>query len=292
MKKFVLTALAALIALPVMAEDINETIDAADDGHVHISNIAGSVTVTGWDRDSVAVTGTLGRNVNELILKRNGDKVTIKVEVPHNRGRGIDSDLNISVPKDSSLDIGTVSANIDVTEVMGEQSLQAVSANIDTEYFGGEVDASTVSGDVEVSGNGADGEVNASTVSGSVTVFRASGRVSAESVSGQVTVDEGSFERAELGSVNGRVTFTGELQDGGKMDVETVNGSVNIEFTNKVSGRFDISTLNGSIRSCDGPEAQRTSKYGPGWELEYEIGDGDSRVDVSTVNGSVSVCSQ
>lgn len=292
MKKYVTAVLATLIALPVMAEDINETIDAADDGHVHVSNIAGSVSVTGWDRDTVAVTGTLGRNVEELIFERNGDKVIIKVKVPRKGGRGIDSDLNISVPKDSSLDVGTVSADIEVTGVTGEQGLQAVSGNIDTEYFGEDVDVGAVSGDIEIAGNGADGDVSASTVSGSVTVFRASGRVNAESVSGRVTVDEGSFKRAELGSVNGRVTFTGELQDGGKMEVDTVNGSVNIEFTNVVSGRFDIDTLNGAIRSCNGPKAQRSSKYGPGWELEYETGDGDSRIDVSTVNGSVSVCSK
>lgn len=292
MKRFLLAALAVLITQPVMAEDINKTIDAEDDGHVHVSNIAGSVTVTGWDRDAVAVSGTLGRNVEELIFERNGDKVIIKVKVPRNGGRGIDSDLDIKVPKDSSLDVGTVSADIEVTGVTGEQGLQAVSANIATEYFGEDVDVGAVSGDIEVTGNGADGEVSASTVSGSVTVFRASGDINAESVSGRVTVDEGSFDRVELGSVNGRVTFTGELQDGGRMEVETVNGPVNVEFTNEVSGRFDIDTLNGSIRSCKGPKAQRTSKYGPGWELEYEIGDGDSRVDISTVNGSVSVCSK
>ncbi|MCH9695155.1 MAG: DUF4097 domain-containing protein [Gammaproteobacteria bacterium] len=292
MNKYMTMALATLVSLPVMADDINETINAEDDGHVHVSNIAGSVTVTGWDREMVSVTGTLGRNVDELIIERHGDKVVIKVKVPRHGGRGIDSDLNISVPRDSSLDVGTVSADIEVTEVTGEQGLQAVSGNISTEYFGEDVEVGAVSGDVEVSGNGADGDVSASTVSGSVTVFRASGRIDAESVSGRVTVDEGSFDRAELGSVNGRVTFEGELQDGGKMEVETVNGSVNIDITNRVSGRFDIDTLNGSIRSCNGPKAQRTSKYGPGWELEYEIGDGDSRVEVSTVNGSVSVCSK
>jgi len=292
MKKYLLATLAALLTLPAMAEDIDKTIDAADDGHVHISNISGSVTVTGWDRDSVAVTGTLGRNVEELIFERNGDKVKIKVEVPRRGGRGIDSDLNINVPKGSSLDIGTVSAHIEVTEVSGEQGLHAVSGNIATEYFGEDVSAESVSGDVEVSGNNADGEVEASTVSGSVTVFRASGSVSAESVSGRVTVDEGSFERAELGSVNGRVSFGGELRDGGRLEIETVNGPVIIKFTNDVSGRFDIDTLNGAIKSCDGPKAKRTSKYGPGWELEYETGDGDSRVDVSTINGGVSICSK
>lgn len=289
-KTIIATSLALLLTATAFAEEVDRTIDASSDGHIDVSNISGSVTVHGWTRNSVEVTGTLGRNVEELILERDGDKVLIKVKVPRRGGRGIESDLRISVPQNSSLDVGAVSADIEVTDITGEQSLHTVSGDVTTEFSGGDMSAESVSGDVEVSGNNADGEVNASTVSGDVTLFRVSGKVEAESVSGDVVVDEGSFERAELGTVNGEIVFQGELRDGGKLSVETVNGSVDIDFVGDVSARFSVDTFNGGINNCFGPKAERTSKYAPGWELEFSEGDGSGRVEVSTMNGRVSIC--
>lgn len=290
MKKLTAIFLGALFALPVMAEDVDETIDAAADGHVHVSNIAGEVTISGWSRNEVEVTGELGRNVEKLILERDGDKITIKVKVPRKGGHGIDSDLHIQVPQGSSIDVGTVSADIDVEEVRGEQSLNTVSGDVSSEADGSDISAESVSGDVEVSGQNKNTEIHAGTVSGDVTVFRAGGVVVAGSVSGDVVVDEGSFQRASLETVNGEIIFHAALRDGGKLQAETVNGDVDVEFADEVSGRYDIDTFNGNIRNCYGPKASRTSKYTPGWELSFEIGDGDARVTVSTLNGDISIC--
>ena len=290
MKRLTAILLGTLMALPVMAEEIDRRIDAAADGHVHVSNIAGEVTISGWSRNEVEVTGELGRNVEELIVERDGDKITIKVKVPRNSGRGIESDLHIQVPEASSIDVGTVSADIDVTEVQGEQSLSTVSGDVDTEADGSDVSAESVSGDVEVSGQGKDIEMRASSVSGDVALFRGGGVVAVGSVSGEVTVDEGSFERAELETVNGEIIFHAELANGGKLQAETVNGDVDIEFAKKVEGRYDVDTFNGNIHNCFGPKAERTSKYTPGWELSFQEGDGNARVTVSTLNGDISIC--
>ncbi len=291
MKNLVTTILACLLTLTAFAdEEVERSLGAAADGHIDVSNIAGSVLVNGWNRNTVEVTGTLGRNVEELVFERDGDTINIKVKVPKSSGRGIESDLRISVPRNSSLDIGTVSADIDVSDVSGEQSLHSVSGDIETEYTGAELSAESVSGDVEISGNRVEGEVVASTVSGDVTLFRVSGNVEAESVSGSVVVDEGSFERAELGTVNGEIVFQGELQKGGRLTIDTVNGGVDVDFVGTVSAKFEIDTLNGGIRNCFGPKAERTSKYAPGWELEFTEGSGDGRVEISTMNGGVRLC--
>lgn len=291
MKKLVTTILACLLTFPALAdEDVERSLDAAADGHIDVSNIAGSVTVNGWNRNTVEVTGTLGRNVDELIFERDGDRINIKVKVPRNGGRGIESDLRISVPKNSSVDIGTVSADIDVSDISGEQSLHSVSGDIETEYTGADMTAESVSGDIEISGNRAEGEVRASTVSGDVTMFRVSGNIEAGSVSGSVIVDEGSFERAELSTVNGEIVFQGGLKKGGRLTIETVNGGVDVDFVGDVSAKFEIDTFNGGIRNCFGPKAERTSKYAPGWELEFTEGAGNGRVEISTMNGGVRLC--
>ena len=290
MKKLSIAILTCLLTATGYAEEVDRTVDAADDGYVKVSNISGSVTVQGWNRSAVEVTGTIGRNVEELIVERDGNKVLVKVKVPRKGGRGIDSDLYINVPENSSLDIGTVSADIDVSDINGEQSLHTVSGDVNTEYTGADMKAESVSGDVEISGNGADGETEASTVSGDVTLFRVSGEVEAESVSGDVIVDEGSFRRAELGTVNGEIIFHAKLRDESKLSADTVNGDIDIEFVGDVSARIEIDTFNGAIRNCFGPKAERTSKYAPGWELEFTEGDGKGDVAISTMNGRVGLC--
>jgi len=290
MRRLTAMFLSALVAFPAMAEEVDKRLDAASDGHVDISNIAGSVTVNGWSRNEVEVTGTLGRKVEELIFERNKDKITIKVKVPKKGGRGIDSDLHINVPENSSIDVGAVSADIEVEEVKGEQRLHTVSGDVATESTGSDVMAESVSGDIEVEGEKDNGETEASTVSGDVTLFRVSGTVAAESVSGDVIVDEGAFSRADLSTVNGDLIFQSELRKDGKLSAETVNGDVDIELVGKVSAKIDVSTFNGRIDNCFGPKAERTSKYAPGWSLSFTEGDGEGRIDISTMNGGVSIC--
>ncbi len=294
MNKFISKILAIVIgvmlALTVRAEDINESIDAAANGEVEIINISGSIEVSGWSKSSVQVTGDLGTNVEELIVERNGDKVLIKVKVPRSSHNNIATDLIVSVPSASSIDVSAVSADIDVDGVGGEQSLHTVSGDVTTEADGSDVSAATVSGDVDVSGASKDTEITATTVSGDVTLTDVGGAVTAEVVSGDIDIDGGSFDRVSTISVNGEITFVGELRGDGKLTVETINGDVDIQFDGKVSAKFDIDTFNGDINNCFGPEAERTSKYAPGWELSFTEGDGDGRVIMSSLNGDMDIC--
>lgn len=278
------------VATTAAASEVDESIDAAADGHVDIINISGSIEVYGWSKDSVEVTGELGEKVEELILERNGDKVLVKVKVPRNNSNNISSDLTIRVPAGSSIDVSTVSADITSEDVEGEQMLHTVSGDVEAQAADSDVSAQSVSGDVDVTGDGSDIEAHANTVSGDVTIIDVSGAVEAEAVSGDILIRDGSFERAALNSVNGSIDFQAELINGGKLVVETVNGDVDVQFAGDVSARFDIDTFNGDINNCFGPKAERTSKYTPGWELSFTEGDGDGRVTITTLNGDVDMC--
>ena len=283
---------AGMISMPVVAdEQVNQTIDAADDGYVEIFSTSGTIEVIGWSKDSIEITGTLGDSVEELIVERDGDEVLIRVEVPNRHWGDIDADLVIKVPEDSSIEVSGVSTDIEIEDVLGEQSLSSVSGDIEVSGAADDVEAESVSGDVEIEGNSADGSFEGATVSGDVSVKGMSGSVDVESVSGDVDVIGGSYEQAYFETVNGDQRFHAELTQDGDLSMESVNGSVDIEFTAPItSARFDIETFNGSIRNCFGPDPERTSKYSPGLELSFTIGDGDARIDIETLNGSVSVC--
>jgi DUF4097 and DUF4098 domain-containing protein YvlB len=290
MKRVLSLVFGISLAGSVIAGEVKETIDASPDGQVDIVNIAGSVEVLGWSNNSVEVTGTLGDKVEELILERNGDRVLVKVKVPRNSHGKISSELVIRIPKKSSVEVSTVSADIDVEGVAGEQSLQSVSGDIDTEAGEHDIACESVSGDIEIAGKSNDAETSAGTVSGDISLSNISGAVEAETVSGDVTIDGGSFDRAAAESVNGDIQFLADLRKGGKLAVESVNGDVDIDFSGDVSAEFDIETFNGDIDNCFGPDAERTSRYAPGLELSFEADGGDGRVDISTLNGDIDIC--
>lgn len=294
MKKIAYIVIGALLVSTAAAEDIDRTQNADKDGKVDISNLAGSVEVVGWKRNEIEVTGELGDDVEELIFEVSGKQTTIKVRAPERSWgkKDVSSELLIKVPLGSALDISTVSADIDVEGVHGEQDLQSVSGDITSEGFTADLSAETVSGDVDVDGDGKDGDWRLSSVSGDVSANDISGEVDVEVVNGDVEISAGSFGRVKLETVNGDIVFNGSLRQTGRMDIETVNGSVEVEFVGSVSAEFGIETFNGRIRNCFGPKAERTSKYAPGWELTFTEGDGEGRVSIETLNGSLSLCKE
>jgi DUF4097 and DUF4098 domain-containing protein YvlB len=279
-----------LLATATQAADVNETIDAAADGHVDISNVAGTIEVYGWSKSSVEVTGDLGEKVEELVLERDGDRVTVKVKVPKHSSGKISSDIVVRVPQGSSIEVSGVSSDIEVEDILGKQGLHTVSGDVTTQAASANLEAVSVSGDIEVDGDRKDTETFANTVSGDVTLFGLSGEVKAVAVSGDVTIDEGSYDRASIETVNGDLFFLAELRKGGKLGVETINGDVEIELGSDVSAEFEIDSFNGDIENCFGPKAERTSKYAPGWELNFTEGGGEGSVTISTLNGDIHIC--
>ncbi len=292
MKHLILIVVGCLLFSTSNARDVNESLAADAKGHVAISNLAGSVKVTGWSRKTVEITGSLGDDVEELIFDRDGDEIIIKVKAPdRRRGRSdITSKLTIHVPKGSSIEVATVSADIAVEGVQGEQELLSVSGEIETQSFAADIVAESVSGDIDVQGDGKNTESEFASVSGDITAENLAGNVAVESVSGEAVIAGGSFDRARIETVSGDIAYRATLRKDGKLQVETINGRVTIDFVGDVSARFDIDTFNGDIDNCFGPKAHRTSRYAPGMELSFTEGDGNGRVIISTFNGDLTIC--
>ena len=78
----------------------------------------------------------------------------------------------------------------------------------------------------------------------------------------------------------------------GRVTFDDVAGIDEAMFSNKVSARFEVETFNGDIDNCFGPQAERSSRYSPGLELSFTVGDGDSEVSIETLNGDVSICNK
>lgn len=295
MKRLILASACLLLAATASAEDINEKLDASADGKVEIYNTAGSVTVEGWSQNVVEVTGTLGEEVDEFIFERKDDTVLVKVKPikgKNSGGRSTSSHINVRVPQQSSIEAVTISAEIDVEGVRGEQELQSVSGNVTTQVFAAEVEVETVSGRIDVVGSGEDIEAELTTVSAGIAVRDLSGVIDMESVNGKLEIGGGSFSDVAMETVNGKIDFNSNLRDGGDLDIETVNGKVVVNFVGSLSADVDVNTFNGRIDNCFGPKPERTSEYAPGWELSFTEGGGEGSVNIATLNGGVKLCKE
>jgi DUF4097 and DUF4098 domain-containing protein YvlB len=287
-------AIALLVAtLPLAAlagTPINKLTVADPTGTVEISNTAGTVTVTGWDRNEVEVTGELGKGTERLDFTK-ADKITrIKVVLPNRSNNVEDTDLIVKVPATSLVSVNTVSADIGVQGVRGTQRLQSVSGEMRTEASGEDIECRTVSGDVNIAGSGRKGLVSITTVSGDATATRLAGEVNGSTVSGNLTLGVGETSRSRLRSTSGDLTLQGSLAADARLDIESISGDVRLDLVGKTGADFDVASFSGDIRNCFGPQPVRTDEYAPGKEWRHQEGDGSARVRIKTLSGDVSVC--
>jgi DUF4097 and DUF4098 domain-containing protein YvlB len=283
--------LAATLPLAAFAgTPINKLTAADPTGTVEISNTAGTVTVTGWDRNEVEVTGELGKGTERLDFTT-ADKITrIKVVLPNRSHNVEDTDLIVKVPATSLVSVNTVSADIGVQGVRGTQRLQSVSGEMRTESSGEDIECRTVSGDVNIAGSGRKGLVSITTVSGDATATRLAGEVNGSTVSGNLTLGVGETSRSRLRSTSGDLTLQGSLAADARLDIESISGDVRLDLVGKTGADFDVASFSGDIRNCFGPQPVRTDEYAPGKEWRHQEGDGSARVRIKTLSGDVSVC--
>jgi DUF4097 and DUF4098 domain-containing protein YvlB len=284
---------AVLSAVAMTAEagtPVSQRLAVDPTGSVEVANTAGTVKITGWDRNEVEVTGELGEGTERLDFATE-DKVTrVKVVLP-NRGHNVrGTDLVISVPAASRVAVNTVSADIWVRGVNGAQRLVSVSGDVHTEAGVQDVECRTVSGDVTVDGSAKKGLLTINTVSGDAKALKVAGEVNANTVSGNVTLGLGLTSRSRVRSTSGDLTLATLLAPDGKLDVESISGDVRLDFVGTVDAEFDVSSFNGEIRNCFGPKPVSTSEYTPGRELRFREGQGAAWVRIKTMNGDISVC--
>lgn len=272
------------------AEQISKTLAADARGEVEIVNVAGSVEVSTWGRNEVRVEADLGSGVERLDFRKDGSRTYIKVVLPRmSKGRGA-SYLVVTVPRDSSLIVNTVSAEQRITGVRGSQRLQAVSGSIETEFGPGDVELKTVSGDIEARGREGKGLVRATTVSGDLQIHKAGPELDLNTVSGDMLVTLDRLDRGRIKTTNGDLDLTTTLGAGARLDAEAINGDLTFKLRGRINAEFDIETFNGDIENCFGPKPSRSREYGPGNELHFIEGKADARVRIKTLNGSVNLC--
>lgn len=270
--------------------EVNRTLEAAANATIEIENTSGEITIRGWDRNEVSVSGWIGDDVEELVVEGGRNSIVIEVEIEGGRGwrsRDTDADLEIMVPRGARLEVETVSASIDVTDFDGRLEAESVSGGIDVSGTLNLAELETVSGSIEMIG--ANTRTSAESVSGSIRIEGAADRVEATTVSGRVEVEAGEIHRGDFESVSGSVSVECSLSPEARLEAGSHSGNVTVTLPGDLSASFEATSFSGSIDNDFGPEAERTSKWVPSKSLEFTTGGGDAEVILETFSGNIRI---
>jgi hypothetical protein len=250
---------------------------------IRVYNLTGSVTVRGWNRDSIAVRGSLGKG-DEIHMggTRSGMKMFIE---------GIDdrnpapADIELMVPARAKVWIKTATAGIDVKDVSGSLDLYVVSGDIRVTGNPADVNAEAIDGSITISGSPE--WVRAKSASGNVTFNGSTSDITATTVSGKISLDGKQFEKVKAESVTGDVKFSGAIDRAGIASFDSHSGAVIISLPSRSGADLDAVSIAGAISNQLTSAKPRAGKYGRGAELVGEVNGGGARIVVRSFKGLI-----
>ena len=206
---------------------------------------SGSVRLTGWDRDSVHVSGLLAPGeswVNRLV----NDTVRMRAEgMP--RGLAAPSELEIFVPRTSTLVVRAAAASLVVRDVDRDVDVATAAGNLLVEAVGGGVRAETMQGTLTIIGPNP--RVQASTASGvmlvSVPYDTINGVVHQRRAVGAVAPPQAPFGTVVLRSVSGSITFDAPQVDSAL--VQNVRGDTRVNAEPSAGGSLRVESHVGLV---------------------------------------------
>jgi hypothetical protein len=287
-----LALLASPWPLAYAATSVDEHRPANPQGAVEIDNVAGLIDVQGWDKSEVAVTGTIGKDVERVDVTGDGNRTSIRVLLPKgmhwNMNEG-EAHLVIHVPTNSSVSASMVSSDLKISAVHGALELRTVSGNISGDG-GGDLRANDVSGDIRFTAMAAK-RIEVKAISGSIVLTGGNTDIEATTVSGDVRLTLGTVSHARFKSVSGGLSATLAAAADAQIDGESVSGDIRLDFAGEPAADFDVQTLSGDIENCFGPKPVEP-RHGPGKRLTFKTGDTSARVHLTSNSGEVRLCTR
>lgn len=253
---------------------------------------SGSVRVIGWDRDSLAITGSVpagnrfeaayGAGFRAAKLFVDADREPALGGKPPAPGKPLA--LEVRVPKGCRLWIKGGGVDIDVTGITGGLDLNVVSGQIRVVGSPRELNAEAMDGRIDI--DGAVAWVRAKTAGGPITLRGNGEDVALTSVSGDVTAS-GTYARGRFETVTGGIRFDGGVEPAGALSFDSHSGAVELRVPRMLGADYDVSTISGTIvneLTAARPVAARDMRAR---ELGFTTGSGGAHVAIRTFKGTV-----
>ena len=281
-----LAALLAATPLPAQ-EKIERRIAIASDASIRIWNLAGITRIIGWDRDSIAVTGTVPSGA--FYMGGSGSGAKLGVERPDGSKGDLPATLEIRVPRNARLWVKSASASVEASGLTGELECSSVDGAVRVEGSLRLVVAESMEGNLSVYGPMS--VVRLKGGGGTITLRGARGDLMATTVGGAILLTDAALRRAHLETVSGPVAYDGTVAARGTLEVITHSGDVTLRLPTEISAEFDLSSFDGAILYGLSGKGKGKGEPTPqvGKPMSFTTGGGDARVTVRSFKGEIRV---
>jgi Putative adhesin len=277
-------------------EDFHYTYPQTAGGRFSIDNFNGSVEITGWDQNSVDISGTKYAesqsllNAMQIEAASSGNAVRVKTTRPDPHHGNMGAKYVIRVPRQTALeDVASSNGSIRVEDIDGNAHLATSNGSVHLTKIHGNVDAHSSNGSIEV--NDVKGNVNFRTSNGGVHADNVEGAFEADTSNGGIRAhlhDTESGHPIRLSTSNGGIDLQVDSLRQNDVVASTSNGPITVRMPGDVSARLHASTnSNGSVRSDFDVliHPGELSKH----RIEGTIGGGGAKIDLTTSNGNINL---
>jgi DUF4097 and DUF4098 domain-containing protein YvlB len=272
------------------SRDFHYSYSMATNGKLSVETFNGSVEVSGWDQNTIDVSGTkygpTERAADDLKVEidNSPDGVSIRVIRPSERRNNQGARFVIKVPRTAVLDrIVTSNGAIRTSDGSGPTRLKTSNGPIRVAGLRGSLDAQTSNGPVEL--NNVDGDVTTHTSNGPIHAERLNGTLDATTSNSAVHAEIKRADRpVRVETSNGPVELT--LPEGFSRDVRvnTNNSGITLHLPESLSARVMARTSNSSISTDFDVRMQGEFNKN---HMDATIGGGGALLDLTTSNGSI-----
>ena len=217
-----MVAAAVMLAAPAWAVDevFQQTYPLQAGGTFLLTNVNGSVQISGWDRNEVevhAVKTALGAQRDlarvRVDVLATPNRVAVETRYPQDDGVEVYVEYRIRVPRRVQLErVATVNGLVRVANVEATGDLRAVNGNVD--------------------------------------VFDCSGRLSAHTTNGNLRLEMRRLDDGEpvvLETINGTILLALPAGSNAELDVRTINGDFRSELPLSLQGASPLQAFRGQI---------------------------------------------
>jgi DUF4097 and DUF4098 domain-containing protein YvlB len=274
---WVITLLCIPSLLFAKAEDKFERIYTLDmDGKVYLEAKSCDIAVHSWDKNEVKIIVHKNAVIDISHIEGN---IRIIIKRPHS------SHCELFIPDRAHLRVETVSGRVKASKIGGSLDIRTVSGEIEVATAKNGVRCKTVSGDIRL--EKIIGDADLKTTSGKITMEGMKGSVKAETVSGKIEIEAFSHaEEVEMESISGNIKLHGELSPDGIYEINSHSGNVEIGISSNSNFELRAETFSGNIQ-CDF-DLKISGKIDRK-KLQGVVGKGGANLILSSFSGKIRV---
>jgi hypothetical protein len=262
-------------------------------GHLEIENRNGSISVIGWDRDSIDIAGTKyapeDAALKDVHIKAevNGNMASITTETPSGTWGSYGASYTIHLPRNTAVSRAkSTNGSITAEDLSAGGSLASTNGRITLHRDDGDFDVRTTNGGIEY--EDCSGIERAETTNGSVRGNFKAGAFEARSTNGAIdlTLDKPRADRElRASTTNGSIHIALDEFAGNPIRAETTHGSVTLRLPHDANARIDAHTSLSRVTTDFPISAEESGKH----ELRGQLGRGGPIISLTSSTGSIRI---